>query len=109
MEYNLILYEEPIKVKLVHTKYYKTGELAVLLLTSLDSEPEEYAMITVCIPHGTYELQPDMGFVDINNCPWAPEFLETNKIATRIVGCNATSGFVSYPLYEFDMSKIEEY
>ena len=40
-------------------------------------------------------------FVDTNNCPWAPEFLEGNGIAEPL-GLYGFSGFCAYPLYRLN-------
>jgi hypothetical protein len=32
--------------------------------------------------------------------------METNKIAKKLKGVTATSGFCTYPAYEFDLTKI---
>ena len=41
-------------------------------------------------------------FLDINNCPWAEEFLRDNQIAHPVEGVSVKSGFCTYPLYEFN-------
>lgn len=46
-------------------------------------------------------------YVDTNNCEWAARFLEENGIAF-FTGFFADSGFCSYPLYAFDLDRLEE-
>ena len=44
--------------------------------------------------------------VDINTCPWAEEFIKTNKLGIPC-GVTITSGYCEYPLYIFDLDKLE--
>ena len=90
-------------VVLKRSSYRNNGVLAVLMETD-DGEP--FATLTVNI-EGWDSLPHDMSFVDTNNCDWAVKFLKDNKIAESM-GVYASSGFCSYPLYKFDLSKIEE-
>lgn len=56
-----------------------------------------YATLSVNLP----KEKCDDGefFVDVNNCPWAPEFLEKKKIAKPTFDM-AFSGFCCYPKYK---------
>ena len=63
------------------------------------------AIITVCLED--IRLEPNQSYVDTNNCPWAPEWIEENKLGIK-TNRTARSGFCTYPLYEFDMERIEE-
>lgn len=45
-------------------------------------------------------------YVDTNNCPWAETFLTATEIAFPVKDEVAKSGYCSYPLYEFDLSKL---
>lgn len=47
-------------------------------------------------------------FVDTNNYPWAEQFLVLNRIAIRVNGITQTCGFCSYPLYYFDLTKLNK-
>lgn len=84
-------------------KYDNNGRLAVLAFTTDDGE--YFGDITVNLddplPIGDY------AFVDTNNSPWAVELLEKNGIA-QPTGGYARSGFCLYPVYKFDLSKLEK-
>ena len=91
------------KVRTQPTKYLYTNNLAVLL-DGVTQEP--FATITVNLPgHG--ELPADTAFVDTNNCPWAEDFLTKNGLAEK-TNTEARSGYCIYPLYRFDMEKLNE-
>ena len=85
-----------------HT-YSNNGSLALILVDT--EEKEDFATITVNLPFSS-ELKPNQQFVDTNDLPDICEWLEKNKIAKKLKGVTATSGFCTYPAYEFDLSKI---
>lgn len=80
-------------------KYYN-GNLAI----SLDCCEGPYATITVNL---TGALSPSHAYVDTNNCPWAEKFIERYGLG-RFTGLTRQSGYCSYPLYEFNIKRIEE-
>lgn len=45
-------------------------------------------------------------YVDVNNCPWAEESIGKYGLG-KFVGETCNSGFCVYPLYEFNLGKIE--
>ena len=94
---------EEFEVKPEITTYQNNGSLAVALICN----GELFAVLTVNIDDTAWIKDPAMAFVDTNNCPWAPEFLEKNQLAKppEIIGF---SGMCCYPLYEFDLKKIAE-
>ena len=93
--------EEPLRL-VAHT-YRKTDTLAV---EAIDENGESFADITVCLGQ---PLMPGFAFIDTNNCRWAEEMLRKNGIAKPAANrARMSSGFCSYPLYEFDMSKFSE-
>ena len=63
------------------------------------------AIITVCLDDK--RLEQNQSYVDTNNCPWAPEWIEENRLGKN-TGKKARSGYCTYPLYEFDMKRINE-
>jgi hypothetical protein len=85
--------------------YVDNGSLAVFLKTNKN---EDYAVITVNIELSGYIGDEACAYIDTNNCPWVEKFLIKNNIAnpTGEIGC---SGFCGYPLYRFDLTKLEEY
>lgn len=99
----------PVTVR--YTKYSSNNTLAVQLIHT--KEPwSVHATITVNLdgnPFGMDSRQDGrFAYVDTNNCPWAEQFLEENKIARR-TGIFAPSGYCVYPLYEFNPDAIYEY
>lgn len=99
----LKIYNTAYNVRAERSKYQNNGSLAVVLM---DNDTEEtVAVITVNLPDGF--AGDEYQYVDTNNCPWAPKFLEDNKLAEP-VGFSTPSGFCTYPLYKFDLSLIKE-
>lgn len=82
--------------------YSNNDTLAVLLETE---EGEPFATITVNImddvANGEYQ------YVDTNNCPWAPKFIEENGLGSP-TGIMGFSGFCQYPLFRFNLEQIPE-
>jgi hypothetical protein len=89
------------KVDFLTTDRY-VADNAIAIMTWGDYEP--IAHITVCLDDD--RLEPNQSYVDTNNCPWVPEWIEENKLGTK-TNRTARSGFCTYPLYEFDMKRIE--
>ena len=81
-------------VELRVNKYRDNKNLAIDLF-----EPEEgpFARLTVNLGK---KLPANQAYVDTNNCPWAEEFIEENKLG-KDTGRVGMSGFCIYPLYEF--------
>lgn len=99
IDYGFIAPEEK-QLRLEKASYCATGGLAVVAYLE---NGEEWDVITVNlgpVPEG-------MAYIDTNNNPWAEKFLKKHKIAkpTGVVG---HSGFCTYPLYMFDMTKFKE-
>lgn len=107
-------------VRVAQKSYAVNKALAVVLYYNDCGEWLPYCNITVNIESGEIvrkffdeELAVSVGkryacqYVDTNNCEWATRFLEENKIAF-FTGCFADSGFCSYPLYAFNLDKLEE-
>ena len=92
-----------VPVTVVFSKYIYNNRLAVQLTTA-KAPWEPYATLTVNLD-GERLDSSNQAFVDTNNCPWAPEFLEDNGIA-KPTGVTAKSGFCTYPLYEFSRDAI---
>ena len=84
------------------TQYRNNNSLAVQLL---DEDGSPFGMLTVNLPE-TRELKDNEQFVDVNNCPWAPEFIRGNALGEP-TGRMGQSGFCSYPLYAFDLNKLK--
>lgn len=53
-------------------------------------------------------VDPDCAYLDVNNCEFAEKIVQILDIAT-FTGITKRSGFVIYPLYKFNMEKLERY
>ena len=89
------------KVLAYRNTYYGNGNLAIQLFTEI----EPFATLTVNLNSAKEKLPVNQAYVDINNCPWAEEFIAENKLG-KATGKYKSSGFCTYPLYEFDLSKL---
>ena len=81
----------------------KAGHIALQLWC--DEGP--FATLTVNLP-GVRTMPKNVSAVDTNNCPWAPALIKRLKLGIP-TGHYLHSGFCSYPVYSFDVSKIAEY
>lgn len=89
------------KVILMAEKYKSPKTLAVLMgIVNEDGELEydECLTVNLCDPR---QAGNGMAFLDINNCPWAEEWLKKNNLAEP-AGYSRQSGFVTYPLYKWN-------
>lgn len=80
-----------------------------------NTNPAYERTMTVCLGNYQSELsfvQFGSSFIDINNFPEAPQILEATGLATPYLKfgepVEKQSGFVVYPLYEFDKNKLSE-
>lgn len=76
-----------------------------LAITAWSRTDGPIAHITVCLDDAT--LGPNRSYVDTNNCPWAPEWIEENRLGAK-TKWTARSGYCTYPMFEFDMERIME-
>lgn len=90
-----------IDIRVRKTSYADNGSLAVQLF-SITEGP--FAVITVNIEE-TKKLGENEAFVDVNNCPWAPRFIEENGLGEPIDKIGF-SGFCVYPAYKFYPEKF---
>ena len=81
--------------------YYGNGNLCIQLFTEI----EPFATLTVNLNSYKETMPANMAYVDTNNCPWAEQFIAENKLG-KATGKYKSSGFCTYPLYEFDLSKL---
>ena len=92
-------YGKSYDVIAVRNHYQSNGTLAIRLVDMADGCP--FANLTVNIPDSDVLANADeYAFVDTNNCPWAEDFIEKNKLGTP-TGIYGQSGYCSYPLYHF--------
>lgn len=80
-----------------------------------NTDPAYERVMTVCLGNYQSELsfvQFGSTFIDINNFPEAPQILEATGLATPYLKfgepVEKQSGFIVYPLYEFDKNKLAE-
>ena len=89
-------------VHLVRSSYLATEGLAVIAYTE---NSEVHTVLTVCLPDFYLYEEKDLAFVDINNNPGIEQFLIKNNLA-KPLHFGLDSGYVCYPLYKFDLSKL---
>ena len=65
-------------------------------------EDGPYARLTVCLD---VEAGEGMAYIDTNNCPWAPSFIDKYRIG-KPTNRTRVSGFCVFPLYKLDMDQI---
>jgi len=79
------------------TSYQYNGNTAVLLK---DKDDFPYCALTV----NTVPLDYGMAAIDINNIPWAEDFVKENGLGELIE--YVTSGFCTYPVYKLNIDKL---
>lgn len=85
-------------------KYSSNNTLALIL--NCDEGP--FCKLTVNIDASNAITEDNKAYVDINNSPWAVDWIEENKLG-EFTGIWGDSGYCTYPLFEFNMSKIREH
>lgn len=88
-------------VQIALHRYYHDNNLCISLIDTSDNCV--YGNITVNLQ----PLNPNMAAIDTNNIPEAEEFIKTYELG-KDTGIRITSGFCTYPVYEFDMDKLNE-
>ena len=84
-------------------EHYTTfNSLAIELWDVKECEP--FATLTVNLPESV-ECEPCEAFVDTNNCSWAEKFIKQHQLGEP-TGHYGYSGFCKYPLYKFDLNKL---
>lgn len=86
-------------VQAKRARYYNNN-----LAIELYADWEPFARLTVNLVN---DLDEDCAYVDTNNCPWAEHFIVTNNLGYP-VGTARRSGYCVYPLYRFNLDKLEE-
>ena len=85
---------------------YPNGNQAILLQTESSGVTEDFAVITVNFPDEL--LSPGQAYLDTNNMPGIEQFIEQHKLG-KPNGRKKTSGFCTYPLYDFDLPRCMEH
>ena len=98
-------YGSDYKLAPVIEHYSSNGTLAIELWeTKRGKLSEPFATLTVNLSKSKGKTKQ---YVDINNCPWALNFIETNELGKR-TGDYDFSGYCIYPEYEFNLEKLNE-
>lgn len=97
-------YGKTYEVTPYRRKYWVDGSLAILLVEDKTMEPFATLTVNLGSDHG---FGKEYQFVDVNNCEWAEQFIKDNNLGAP-TGGYAQSGYCSYPLYKFNLSKLEE-
>lgn len=90
-------------VNIVTHTYENNNTLCIELISPIEGP---FARLTVNIADSDLFANENRAFVDLNNCPWVEDFIEENKLG-EFVGIWGSSGFCTYPLYEFDLGKLK--
>lgn len=104
--YEVKQFGRTVRVRLEYGEYLRNNTLAVSLRFEPpidddceDLQQEMLATITVNLPESR-SLPSGTQFVDVNNHPWAYDWLIDNSIAEP-TGIIAQSGFCFYPAFRF--------
>lgn len=92
------------------TYVFKKQNRMYLGLLTIDPDfgfPSPYCDITVNLPDEDLSGE-NCAFVDTNNAPFLPEFLESNGIAEP-TGMYGFSGWCAYPEYRFNMGEVRKH
>ena len=81
---------------------YMNDTLAISLVAE---SGEPFCTLTVNLATSVIWCNEKTAFVDINNCPWAEQFIADNELGSP-VGYTERSGFCIYPLYVFNLKKF---
>ncbi len=82
--------------------HYRYGNVLAVELVEESGEP--FATLTVNLD-SMFALDKNQSYIDTNNCPWAENFIKENSLG-KPTGHLGFSGFCSYPLYIFDLDKL---
>lgn len=103
--FTLPFYGENYTLYLTKEQYCNNKRLAIIAFTKDDGE--YWCDISVNLSDVEIPNDERLAFVDTNNAPWAEKFLVENEIAEP-TGQGARSGFCIYPLYRFNLDKLEK-
>lgn len=91
----------------IERSLYRYGNRLMLNLIGIyDGVREPYATLTVNLDTEE-DISIDEAFVDVNNIPDACRFIEYYELGVP-TGRIARSGYCEYPLYRFDLDKIDK-
>ena len=75
-----------------------------LIIELWNNEEGPITRLTVCLSDKT--LTENQAYLDVNNNPTAPMFIEKYGLG-KPTGKMKASGFCVYPLYEFDVERLQ--
>ena len=101
--YELKAFGETYNVRIERNAYVSGDTLALSLITD---KGEPFCDLTVNLMDSIVWGDDKTAFVDTNNCPWAESFIQDNGLGYPM-GIIGRSGYCSYPLYRFDLEKME--
>lgn len=97
------------KCRIEKNIYAINGNLALSLVDVKTKEP--ILSLTVNLPG--YFLEKNTSFVDTNNSPESIKIIKKYKLGEQVYNGKfpiiGMSGFCTYPLYKFDLERIEQY
>ena len=99
-------YDKDWFVTPVLNKYTYGNCLAISLMQEDGSCFAHLTVNLIDALEGIATLPEDCAFVDVNNCPWAEKFIQDNKLGEHL-GLYVTSGYVTYPLYRFNLNLLK--
>ncbi len=102
--YELHFFDLTYEIYLKAGTYASNNSLAIQSYDATDKCP--FATITTNLP-ASDSCKKDCAFIDLNNCPWLPDFLENSGLAqpTGRITFSGSYGCM-YPEYKFDLSKM---
>ena len=89
------------EVNIEITSYANNKSLAIQLWC----EDGPFATLTVNLDG---EREEGCQYVDVNNCPWAEQFIYKYKLGT-FTGNIGYSGFCAYPEFKFNIEELKKY
>ena len=97
------------KIKLQLTRYRNDNSLAITAMCYEEEYKywEPYGTLTVNLNYDNCDPAPeDCAYLDTNNIQGIEEFITENKLG-EFTGIRKQSGYCTYSLYRFDMTKIK--
>ena len=91
-------------------KYMYNNTLAIHLICENEEDKGcPYGSLTVNLPVSDKLASDTKAFVDVNNMgKEIIAFIEDNKLGSY-AGIVGSSGFCTYPLYEFDLNRLKQF
>lgn len=99
LKYN---YRGEVHELICRVSQYMNGNMAILLQDKDTGEGYDYLTVNL------EDLPTGYAYIDVNNMKGADKMAEEFEIA-KPVGYCLQSGWVTYPLYCFDLEKLKEY